>query len=187
MKLLRSPDGFSIEVDPEIYTIRQFADLVENRKKNTSLLLKELGYIYFFADLKSDFQFQTNEIERNRELINFLGLPDNWKKDKLLEEAIEAYKYLSQTPASGLLQSCYIMADKIKEQLTGIDLNERDKGGKPVWNIKQIQDTIKALPYVMESIEKAEKQYIKSQEENNTIRNNKQKSMYDGVDLNKHI
>ena len=183
MKLFSCTNGFDVEVSDELYTIREFSNLVEARKKNKKLIEKELAYIYFFADMSSDFQFQTNELERHKDLIKYLDLPSGWKKDKVLEEAIEAYKYLSQSASSRLLQSVYIGVDKIKSQLESIDLNERDKGGKPVWNIKQINDTIKGLPSLMESIEKAEKQFIKSQETSTNIRNNKSKSTYDDVDM----
>lgn len=186
MRLITSKDGYTIEIEPELYTIKDFADLLESRKKNKELLYKELAYIYFFADMSSDFQFQTNETERHKDLKKYLNLPTDWKKDKLIEEAIETYRYLSQTPSSRLLQSVYIAVDKIKTQLETIDLNERDKSNKPVWNIKQIQDTIKAMPDLMMNIEKAEKQYIKSQEENNKIRGKKETSMYDNIDMGKH-
>lgn len=187
MKLIRSKDGFSIEIEPELYSIADFAKLIESRKKNESLLIKELSYIYFFTDMTSDFQFQTNEHDRHKDLKKYLDLPADWDRDRLIDEAIETYKYLSQNPSSRLLQSVYIGVDKIKSQLESINLNERDKMGKPVWNIKQFQDTVKALPMVMESISQAEKQYIKSQVESTKIRGNKAKSMYDGVDLGKNI
>jgi hypothetical protein len=184
MRLITSTDGYSIEIEPELYTIAEFANLIESRKKNKELILKELSYIYFYTDMASDFQFQSNELERHKDVKKYVGLPDTWKKDKLVEEAIEAYKYLSQTASSRLLQSVYIAVDKIKSQLETIDLNERDKVGKPIWNIKQIQDTIKAMPDLMMNIEKAEKQFIRSQEEvNNKKKSNK--GLYDGVDLSK--
>jgi hypothetical protein len=187
MKLLTSKDGFNLEANEMLYSIREFAELLESRKNNKSLLLKELAYIYFYYDLSSDFQFEVNELMRNADVIKHVGLPDSWTKDKLLEEAIIAFNHLSQSASSRLLQSVYIGVDKIKNQLESIDLNERDKAGKPVWNIKQINDTIKGLPSLMESIEKTEKQFIKSQETSTTIRNSKVKTAFDGQDLSKIV
>lgn len=185
MKLIRSNDGYTIEVEPELYKIKEFAELIESRKKNLDLLHKELCYIYFYTDMSSDFQFQSDKNERHKDLKKYLDLPSVWKRDKLVDEAIKAYEYLSQTASSRLLQSVYIAVDKIKNQLETIDLNERDKVNKPIWNIKQIQDTIKAMPDLMANIEKAEKQYIKSQEENTKVRGNKSKSTYDDIDMSK--
>ena len=188
MKLIRvKEDNFTLEIEPELYTIKEFAELVENRKKNTSLLIKELSYIYFFADLNSDFQFQANELERHKDLIKYINLPPGWKKDKFIEDALETYKYLSQTASSRLLSSVYVSVDKIKQQLETIDLNERDKSGKPVWNIKQFQEIAQRLPLTMEAIQKAEKQFVKSQEENTKLRGTKTKSVYDDIDMNKSI
>jgi len=188
MKLLTvDTDGYSLKIEPEIYTIGEFANLVESRKKNPSLLFKELGYIYFYADMASDFQFQTNEQDRHKELIKYLDLPSGWKKDRVLESALDAYKYLSQTPSSRLLESAYISTDKIKKQLESINLDERDKNGKPIWNVKQILDTVKAMPDLMDAIQKAEKTYIRNQEENSKLRGNKQKSVYDDIDFKSQI
>lgn len=185
MRLLKSKDGYSIEVEPEIYAIGDFAKLAEARRKNLDLLYKELAYIYFFCDMSSDFQFQTNEAARDAELKKYLDMPTGWKRDDLVSSAMETYIYLSQTASSRLLQGVYIAVDKIKAQLESIDLNERDKGGKPIWNIKQIHDTIKGMPDLMMNIEKAEKQFIKSQKENGKLPGNKQRSLYDGQDLGK--
>lgn len=184
MKLFKSNDGFTVEIEPELYQIKEFAELLESRKKNLSLLYKELSYIYFYSDMTSDFQFQTNELERHNELKHYLGLPSTWKKDKLIEEAIEAYKYLSQTPSSRLLQSAYVGAEKLKKQLEEIDLNERDKNGKPIWNIKQFNDTLKAIAQTVEELDKAEKQFIRSQKEVNKKTKTNQ-SLYDGLDMSK--
>jgi len=129
--------------------------------------------------------FQTDEVLRNSELVKYLDLPRTWKKDTKMKEAIEAYKYLSQTPSSLLLQAAYIGVDKVKTQLRDIDLNERDKGGKPIWNLKQFNDTLKAVASTVEQLDKAEKQFIKSQIENDKIRGNKNKSLYDGQDFSK--
>lgn len=186
MKLLQiADDNYTLEIEPEIFTIGEFAELVESRKKNPGLLHKELGYIYFFTDMGSDFQFQTSEIERHKDIIKYLDLPTGWKKDRVLEKAIEAYKYLSQTPTSRLLESAYISTEKIKKQLESIDLNERDKSGKPVWNVKQILDTVKAMPSLMDAIQEAEKKYIKLQETSTKLRANKNKSVYDDIDMSK--
>lgn len=180
MKLITvKEDGFTLDISPEVYLIGEFAELINSRGKNKDLLLKEIGFIYFFADLGSDFQFQTDEYIREKDLIKYLGLEYDWKPDDKVKTAIEAYRYLSQTVSSKLLSGVYIVVSKIEEQLKKIDLNERDKSGKPVWNIKQIQEVAQKLPDVMESIQKAEKVFIKSQEENTKIRGTKTKSMYE--------
>jgi len=185
MKLLTSNDGFNVEINPELYAIKEFANLLESRK-DKALLVKEISYIYFFYDMATDFQFETNELARNKDVIQYIGLPDDWQPDELVNEAIKAFKYLSQTVSSKLLKTAYMAINKIQEQLESINLNERDKSGKPIWNIKQIQDTINAMPMVMERIEKAEKQFIKSQEDNTKLRGTKLKSIYeDGSGTNK--
>lgn len=172
-------DGFTIDINPILYTIGEFANLIEFRTNDKKLLKKELAYIYFHSDLKSDFQFQVDANQRKRDLIKFLNLDPSWSVVPELQAAIDAYKYLSQTVSSKLLATVYSIVDKIEAQLNSIDLDERDKSNKPIWNIKQIQEVAQRLPYVMESIDKAEKIYIKAQEDNTKIRGAKTKSLYE--------
>lgn len=178
MNLIQSKDGYNVEINPELYTIHEFAELLESRK-DKKLLLKEIAYIYFFYDLSSDFQFELNTMARHDDVVRYVNLPGTWSKDKYMDNAIAAFLYLSQTPASKLLQAAYIGANKLKEQLEQLDLNERDKAGRPIWNLKQYNDTLKSLADTVDSIDKAERQFIKSQEDNSTLRGTKIKSIYE--------
>ena len=75
---------------------------------------------------------------------------------------------------------------KIKKQLENIDLDERKKtSGDPVWNLKQMVDTSKALPSLLESIRKAEAEYLKGQSENEKLRGDKVKTLYEDGFINK--
>ena len=139
------------------------------------------------TDMASEFQFQVNIYERQREVKKYMNLPLDWEPDEIVLEAIEAYKYLSQTPASRLLESAYIASEKLKSHIESIDLNERDRNSKPVWNIKQYNDILAMLPKTLESLDNAEKQYIKMQETKTKIRKNKEKTLYDGMVLGKNI
>lgn len=183
MKLFELDDTYTVNFNPEIFLIEDFRKLRDSRKKNIELIYKELGFIFFFCDLKSDFQFQTNKVLREEDVKKQVGLDEKWKPDDLVLACMKTYKYLSQTVSSRLLESIYITVDKIKFQLEGIDLNERHPTTNvPIWNIKQISDTAKSFPSLMESIRQAEKEYIKGQEENEKLRGDKIKTLYeDGI------
>lgn len=178
MKLVELDSEYQVIVNPELFLIDCFAALRDDRK-NPKLLLKELGYIYFFYNMKSEFQFQTNKAERAKDVKRRCKLDEKWKVDKLLLECIDVYLYLSQTVGGSILESAYLMADKIKDQMNLIDLNERDKSNKPIWNVKQMVDTSKSLPDLMESLNKAEMTYMKGQNENNKLRGDKLKTLYE--------
>ena len=178
MNLFELDDTYNVIFNPEVFLLKDFQVLRDSRK-DIDLLYKEMAFIYFDCDLRSDFQFQINTEKRRKDIIKFLHLPEKWEPDKYLKACMDVYKYLSQSPSSGLLETAYLLASKIKQQLEDIDLNERDKSNKPVWDIKKINDTTKQLPELMESIRKAEAEYLKGQYENDKLRGDKVKTLYE--------
>jgi hypothetical protein len=73
------------------------------------------------------------------------------------------------------------MADKITKELDNIDLSKIDKNDKPVYDIKKIIDSSKAVPGLMEVINKAENEYIKGQKESSQNKGSKTKSIYEDM------
>lgn len=179
MKLVELDSEWNPIINPELFLIECFEELRIDRQKDKDLLIKEIGYIYFFYNLKSDFQFQTNKKERHKDVKRYVGLPDDWEIDDLLGRCIDTYLYLSQSVSSKILQTAYMSVDKLKEQLEAIDLNERDSNNKPIWNIKHYSDTTKVIPDLLETIQKAEKAYLKGEQENEKLRGNKLKTLYE--------
>lgn len=178
MKLVELDSEYNVIVNPELFLLDCFAKLRDDRK-DPGLVLKEIGYIYYFYNMRSEFQMQTNKKERHVDVKRYVNLDVNWEIDDILQECIDAYLYLSQTVAGKLLASAYLTVDKIQDQLTSIDLNERDERGKPIWNLKQMADTSKLIPGIIESIEQSEKAYLKGQQENEKLRGNKLKTIYE--------
>jgi hypothetical protein len=182
MTLLELDSEYNIVVKPELFQIESFSKLNKSRK-SPALLVKELGYIFFFYNMGSDFQFQTDEKERHKDVIKRTGLPDKWSPDKLLQECIKDYKHLSTTVSSKLLEGAYIIVDKTAKQMKDINLNERDKNGRPIWNLKQITSMTKDLPELFKSVSEAEKAYIKHQKETDALRGGKLKTLYEEGNL----
>lgn len=179
MKLFKCEDGYRVDVSPELYLISEFDALLTNRENDKDTLLKELGYIYFMHDVESDFMSQTNNGMRHDEIVRYLNLPSGWKVDHLLQKAIEAYLYLSETLSSKLLTTARKSVDKLNIQLDKLDLDERDKSGKPIYNLKQFNDTVTQLPNTMEALDKAEKMYIKGVAEKGKLKGNKDKKIFE--------
>ena len=46
----------------------------------------ELGFIYFFCDVRSDYQYIVDPEDRMREIKLGEGLPEDWEPDKLVKE-----------------------------------------------------------------------------------------------------
>ena len=72
-----------------------------------------------------------SEILGEREIKKDIGLPDDWKMDNIVKEAIEFYSKMSITPTAKLYKSALKAADDIAKylEMTDILLAERtDKG-----------------------------------------------------------
>lgn len=181
MKLFNCEDGFNVVIEPEILLIRDFSFLYQDRKGNENLILKELAYIYFMHEVSSDFQHQADEQERSLEVIKHTNLPVGWQPDEFVKDCEKTFLKLSETMTGGLLKDTYEMVQKIRDELKAIDLGEKDKMGKPVYNLKQIIETSKMIPSLMEALNKAEKEYVKGQAEVNLNKGSKIKSAYEDM------
>jgi hypothetical protein len=181
MKLFSCEDGFSVVIEPEILLIKEFHDLYMDRKANENLILKELAYIYFMYEISSDFQQNGNEEERSLEVVKHTNLPSTWIPDEFIIACSEVYVTRSETMTSGLLKDTYGMVQKIREELKLINLSEKDKMGKPVYNLKQIIETTRLIPGLIAELNKAEKEYVKGQAEVNKNKGSKTKTMYEDM------
>lgn len=180
IRLLHSSDGYTVKPDPELLVIRVVDDLIKDRD-NEDLVTKELGYIYFQYNLVSDFNSQKDMVLRSEDVRDYVGLPPDWIVDNKLQRVIDIYVESQENEISySLLKTSYNMVDKIKDQLDNIDLNERDKSGKPMWNIKIIKDTVGGLYELTESLKKVENEFIKSQQKNMSGRSG---TLYDNIKL----
>ena len=178
MKLFELDDTYNLIFKPEVFLLKDFKDLRDDRN-DVEVLYKELGYIYYFCDLKSDFQFEMNPLKREEDIKRYVGLHPDWKPDELLNTCMDVYFYLSKTVSAMLLESAYMMVDKFTKQNKKIDLNERDKNNKPIWNQKQIMDMAKGIPELLETVSQAEATYLKNEEKETKLRGDKLKTLYE--------
>lgn len=183
MKLFKINELYQVEIEPEVFMLEPFKKLRDDRlkksKNNIDLVYKELCYIYFVLDLKSDFIDIADPRQRSKDVQKYLSLPSGWKADQLLQDCIVTYKELTSTVSSKLLRAAYSMAGKIENQLTNIDLDERKTNGEPMWDIKKITDTTKGLPSLMASIREAEQEFLKDEAINSKLKGDKVKTIYE--------
>lgn len=183
MNLLKSENGYDVIPDPKVFLIQEFESLLHARNKNMSILTKELGYIYFMYDQESDFIDQTNELLRHNDVLLYINLPSSYQVDKYMEDCIKAFKILSETSQSKMLNTCRKAVSKLEEFIDNLNLNERDlKTGKPVWDFKKYQDSVKSMPDTMASLQKVEELYVKRREEQSKMRGDKTAAVFEDLE-----
>lgn len=156
MRLL-TYEGYKVVVAPEALVLKPFKTLwSRDRTRDKSKAQSEFGYIYFFADQRSEYQYIIDDDDRSEAVKQGLGFPPTWKPDKELRAAIELYKSFTTTAAL-LLQDTRYAVDKLRTLLRNIDLNAADKNGKPIYTLNTITATIKQVPALVRDLDSAEK------------------------------
>lgn len=184
MKLFKY-ESYKVTISEEAMLLAPFRK-IWNRDRSVSkqVALMELGYIYFFADPRSDYQYITDDKERAAKIKEGEGLSPDWKPDIRVKEAIEFYKSFRPTSAL-LLEDTRVAIDKVRDFLKDVDLSLTDDKGKPVYTINSITSTIKMIPQLIKDLNDAEKA-ITSEMVSATgkVRGQKEKSLLeDSLDL----
>lgn len=177
MKLLKY-ECYTLTFEPELLTLKVFKKLYQRDKtKDKSKFIQELGYIYFFADPRSDFQIYTDEDERHKEILDSMGLPSNWKVDNDLKEAINYYN--SFKPISALLlDDTRAMVNGYRNKLRELTTNMSDLEVK---EIKDIGAIIKQIPSLVKDLDEAERTIAKEIIQNDKVRGSVEKAMYEDL------
>jgi len=159
-------DSIYVDFSPQLLTIDIFKKIVNRDKsKDKDLAKKEISFVYFFSDIRSDYMYITNEFERKDEIVKDLNLPKSWRMDNLITEAVEFYKKRSTTVNSALYESACISAIEISEYLKGTKrlLEERTDKGAAVTNINSITGALAKVPDIMRNLTAAHTELIKEQ------------------------
>ena len=166
MKLL-TLKGWDLKVSEEIWGLVPFSKILKRDKgKEKEMALKEVLFIYFFSDIKSDYILMEEGV-RILEIKKDIGLPDKWKKDAVIDAAID----ICNREVS-VIEKLYIQSLKGAKAVGNFLekseelLNERDKNDRPIYKINDIANGLKSIPKVMSDLKSAYKEVIKEREDN---------------------
>lgn len=182
MKLFKF-EGYKVVISEEAFALKVFRQIWNrDRSVNKDKAIMELSYVYFMVDPRSDYQYIVDKDERSKAIIEGEGLPENWKPDKVVIEAMQFYSSIKSTSAL-LLEDTRVAIDKVRQFLKTVDLEALDEKGKPIYTINSITSTIKMIPQLIKDLDDAEKA-IKADMQNTSgkVRGQKEKSLLeDGV------
>lgn len=170
MKLLNL-ENYQIKVSDEAMLVKPIRDLFnKDTSKTKEDFYIQCSIIYFMTDPRSSYNYITDENERFEEIKKQEGLPKSYKITKDLKVAINAYKELTKTLSSRLLEDAQVAVDKVRKFLREVDLTLVDEKGKPVYTINSITSAIKMLPQLAKDITETERIVAGEIEENNRKR-----------------
>lgn len=150
-------ESYEVTIEPEALMLAPFKAIYDRDKhKDKSLAKQELAFIYFMADPRSDYQFLVDPEVRANEIIKGLGMPKEWRPDKVIERAITFYESFKPMSA-GLLEDTRYMVNKLRQELRNMNFDERDDKGKPVHTLASITSTLKQIPGLAKDLDEAER------------------------------
>lgn len=150
--------GNKIEIAPEAYGIKVFRNIWNaDRSQSKDKAIMTLSTLYFMYDPRSEYQFEIDREERLKRIKEETGLPSNWRPDKLFNDAIPVYKYLTLTTSAITLASNRSTLEKVKIYLDNVTVNDD--------NITKIIKAISDRNELAVAIAKAEKEIYKDVEE----------------------
>jgi hypothetical protein len=166
MKLFEMKD-YNLQVSEEAWGMLPFkAILKRDKNRNKETAFKEMLFIYFYTDIRSDYIHYTDE-ERTKEIIKDIGLPVDWKIDNVIKEAIQFYEKRSVSVIGKLYKSALKSANDTSKYLekTSELLEERNDKGGTVTTLPMITAAQKTLPDIMKNLKAAYKELLAEQKE----------------------
>lgn len=150
-----------LTISPEAYSLLPFKEIWDRDKKK-DIALKELAFIFFYCDIKSNYLITPFD-ERVNEIKKDIGLPEDWVVDDKVQAAIDYYNNHSKSIIVKLYETSLKAANDVSEYLNTTDvlLEERDKNGKPVYTISAITTGLKSIPIIMRDLKTAYQEVIK--------------------------
>lgn len=176
-------ENYKVTISEEAILLKPFKAIWDrDRTKSKDRALDELGFIYFFCDPRSDYQYLTDETERKKAIKEGESLPEKWEPDKLVLDAMDFYNSFKPTSAL-LLEDTRYAVDKLRKLLKDIDLEDRDDKGKPVYTLNTITATIKQIPSLVKDLDEAEKTLTSEMMQKGRMRGQGEKTIFED-DLN---
>ena len=166
MKLFKY-EGYRIVISEEALLLKPFKKIWDRDKtKNKEKAYMELGFIYFYCDPRSDYQYLTDEEERLKAIKEGEGIPDKWSPDNIVKEAMNFYNGFKPTSAL-LLEDTRNMVNGYRAKLREIT---KDMSNLEIKDIKDIGAIIKQIPALVKDLDEAERAVSKEIIESNKVR-----------------
>lgn len=157
MNLLQYKD-YKVTISDEAWLVPSIRKLFTmDKTRGKDVFLNQMTYIYFFADVRSDYNYIDDVEEKSSTIITNEGLPKDFKVIPELDKAIDDYIRLTTTTSSALLRDSMIAAERLRKFLVSVDYNERDDKGKPVYAVNTVTSALKSIPEIAKSIKETER------------------------------
>lgn len=176
--------AYNVIIEPQALMINEFAAIRDANDGDDVLTLKELSFVWFYTDVRSDFQNILDDYDRKEEVKQSISLPEDWEPSDVVKEAIQFYREYSKTPSSGLYDASVAAAKFIEGKLKDpqVLLDELDSKKNNKYKLDTILKMVSQIPDVMVKLHKGREQVIKEMESKTGLKGGKKKAIFeDGI------
>ena len=161
-------EGYKVVISEEAFALKPFRQIWQRDRA-----IMELGFIYFMADPRSDYQYLVDDKERMEAIKEGEGLPPKWQPDKIVTEAMNFY--MSFKPISALLlEDTRFMVDKYRKRLKEQEFDELE-----IKDLKEVGALIKQIPLLVKDLNEAEKALNSEMGESGRMRGSGEKTIFE--------
>jgi hypothetical protein len=150
---------YMVHPTEEALLLKVFSDIWKRDKsKDKVIALRELGFVWFYCDVKSP-HLTMEEPDKTKEIIKDLDLPKEWKKDKVIDAAINYYN-----SHKSKIEEMYEGALMVAQTITEVCKNSREyitTSEDKIAAAQKLNAMLKELPTSMEKLKAAEQQHLK--------------------------
>lgn len=150
-------DNGRVKFSPEALTIKEFKTLWDrDQSKTKEYAVEELAYVFYITDYKSPYLSYDMEA-REHKIKTDVVTKKGWKPDEKVQEAIQKYSELQETPSMGLLKDAEVALDKIRYYFQHVDVVNDENGNVTktlISNVEKLGGVIKGLSMLRDLVDK---------------------------------
>ena len=177
MRLFTLDAEYNIVWEPQTILLEPFNKIFKRDKNKDKIKAsKELAFVWFFVDIKSDYQIHTDETVRTDAIVSDLKLPKGWKIDPIIQDAIDFYTKMSTSVTSQILKDSMYVATKLSTKMVEA-VDEEDT--LDVGEITSLLEGVKKMPEVIKALQQAEKAVLKEIKETQDQTGSKEHALFE--------
>lgn len=171
-------ENYELKVTDEALLVRPIRRLFNmDRSKGKENFYKQMSILYFVYSPASNYAYITDEKERLQEVLEQEGIKE-FHASSEFKAAVEAYKKLSVTSSSALLESLRKLINNMRKALDRLKFEGEDEK-ELINNIKNAAAVTAMLPKVIKDVVETEKSVIKELEEKSNTRGSQELTILD--------
>lgn len=176
MKLFELDDSYSVVYEAQTLLLKPFAALMKrDRSRSKTRAVKEMAFVFFYCDIKSDYMYHTDLDIRKESIKSDLVLGKDWKIDKLMKDAIEYYERMSTSSTAEILKDSLYTARTLSKKMK----DAVDEDNLELDDVLKLLTGINKIPGVIKSLQIAEQTVLKEIQEIKGNVGSKEKAIFE--------